>query len=273
MSLTDTSPEAERILSEIYRRMTPGKKWLLAGEAYRTSRVLHAAGVCLRNPEATPRQILEDWIHRVLGFPHVQATGDPPVDQPPLNLGIAREVIRVFVRLGVSYALGGSLASSIHGIPRQTQDSDITVEPFLDKLQPFLTSFGAGYYVSADAIADAHRRHSSFNIIDANTGLKADIFICPEGGFEQTALSRRQPVALADLPEEPLDVFRPEDVVLFKLRWYRLGNEVSDRQWADILGVLKTQLGRVDESYLDHWAQVIGVADLLARARQEIASA
>ncbi len=272
MPVTDTTAEAEGILTEIYRRMSPGKKWLLAGEAYRTARVLHAAGVRLRNPEATPRQVLEDWIHRVLGFPQVQVTGDPAVDQSPLNLGIAREVIRVFVRLGVPYALGGSLASSIHGVPRQTQDSDIAVEPFLDKLQPFLESFGTGYYVSVEAIEDAHRRRASFNIIDFNTGLKADIFICPDAGFERIALSRRQPVALADLPAEPLDVFQPEDVVLFKLRWYRLGNEVSDRQWTDILGVLKAQTGRLDEAHLDHWAHVLGVADLLARARQEIAS-
>ena len=82
-------------------------------------------------------------------------------------------------------------------------------------------------------------------------------------------MSRRRPVSLADAPDDPIDVFTPEDIVLFKLRWYRLGEELSDRQWDDVKRVLRAQVGRLDEAYLNHWAEKLGVADLLARVRQE----
>ena len=57
-----------------------------------------------------------------------------------------------------------------------------------------------------------------------------------------------------------------EDIILAKLEWYRLGNEISDRQWRDILGILKVQAGRLDLDYLRKWAVELKVADLLQRA-------
>ena len=69
----------------------------------------------------------------------------------------------------------------------------------------------------------------------------------------------------------PLDLFfaSPEDTVLAKLEWYRKGGEVSDRQWRDLLGVLKVQGETLDRAYLDHWAGELDVSDLLHRALEE----
>ena len=61
-----------------------------------------------------------------------------------------------------------------------------------------------------------------------------------------------------------------EDVVLAKLEWFRLGGEVSERQWRDILGVLKTQRDSLDIAYLQHWAKALAVADLLERTLIEL---
>jgi hypothetical protein len=58
----------------------------------------------------------------------------------------------------------------------------------------------------------------------------------------------------------------PEDTVLAKLEWYRMGGEASERQWRDILGVLKTRAGELDLAYLHQWAGELQVSDLLARA-------
>src|SRR4051794_34053412 len=115
MLLTDTSPEAQRVLAEVYRRMSPGRKWLLVGEGYQTLRLLHASGVRLRNPRVTDRQVLEDWIHRVLGFPQARI-GETVMEEQLQGFRGARAIIRVFARLEISYALGGSMASSIHGV-------------------------------------------------------------------------------------------------------------------------------------------------------------
>jgi hypothetical protein len=61
----------------------------------------------------------------------------------------------------------------------------------------------------------------------------------------------------------------PEDTLLHKLVWYRLGNEISDRQWSDILGVLRIQGDGIDTEYLERWAPQLGVTDLLVRARSQ----
>ena len=57
-----------------------------------------------------------------------------------------------------------------------------------------------------------------------------------------------------------------EDTVLRKLQWYDEGGRTSDRQWSDVLGVLKAQGSRLDREYLATWADELGVRDLLGRA-------
>jgi hypothetical protein len=63
----DTSPEADRIVTEVFRRMTISEKWRRVGAIYRTARILHATGVQLRKPAATPREVQDDWIALTLG--------------------------------------------------------------------------------------------------------------------------------------------------------------------------------------------------------------
>lgn len=66
-----------------------------------------------------------------------------------------------------------------------------------------------------------------------------------------------------------IPVSSPEDVILHKLRWYQLGNRVSDRQWNDIVQVLEVQAGRLDLDYLDRWAKHFGVKELLELAIEQ----
>jgi hypothetical protein len=268
--LSDTSPEAERVLTEVYRRLSPGQKALLLDQMYRDVRALHAAGVRLRQPDASGRDVLADWIARNLGITLPVPLGEPAMSGPVSYLPELRAVLEILDRLGLAYAVGGSMASSIYGEARTTRDADITLEPFPGREAQFAAAFGPSYYLSLPAIQDAVRRRSSFNIIDTAKGFKVDVFVRPDTPFEQSAMSRRGPVTLADQPDKPLIVHSPEDVILFKLRWYRLGNESSEQQWRDVLGVLRAQGPRLDHPYLDRWAQDLGVTDLLARARQEL---
>jgi hypothetical protein len=266
---TDTSPEAERVLTEVYRRMSPGQKWLRLGEMYREARLLHAAGLRLRNPAVTARDIVEDWMAVQFGI-KLPAKGGPLMD--PDSLRGLRAVTDVLTSIGIPYALGGSMANAIYARGRQTNDADITVEAFPGKEARLIAALGPDYYVSPEAVAEANRARTSFNVINTLTGFKVDVFVCRDSPFEQSAWGRRRAVSLPDQPDEPLVVHSPEDLLLFKLRWYRLGNESSELQWRDVGELLKTQAGRLDDAYLDHWATDLGVADLLARARQESAA-
>ena len=66
-----------------------------------------------------------------------------------------------------------------------------------------------------------------------------------------------------------LYVHRPEEILLQNLRRYQAGCGTSDRQWRDILGIVRVQGTRLDREYLAVNAPVLGVADLLTRALQE----
>lgn len=188
------------------------------------------------------------------------------------GLAILKEVIQAFEEMGIPYAVGGSVASSVLGKPRFTLDADISVEPFPGREPDLVTRFGNDYYLSLPAIRAAVRDRTSFNIIQTAKAFKVDVFVRKERPFEVSAMHRKKLVALAEQGIGALQVLSPEDVILHKLEWFRLGEEVSDRQWSDILGVMQVQGTRLDQAYLQKWAEDLDVADLLARAREQAGS-
>jgi len=184
---------------------------------------------------------------------------------------VTLKVTDVFEQLGVAYVIGGSLASTLYGMVRTTQDSDIVAEMRREHLQPFVAALQAEFYVDEEMIADAIQHNSSFNIIHRETMFKVDVFIpCPRP-FLQSQLARAQRQTFTFEANISAKFASPEDTILSKLEWYHLGNEVSERQWRDILGVLKTRAGELDLGYLRQWANELKVNDLLERALKEAA--
>ena len=178
-------------------------------------------------------------------------------------------VTDVFEKLGVRYAVGGSLSSSLHGVMRSTLDVDIVADMRLEHIQPLVAALSPEFYADVEMIRVAIERHSSFNLIHYETSFKVDVFIPKPRPFDQMQLERRASAIITTDPERSLYVTSPEDVILSKLEWYRMGGKVSDRQWRDILGVLKTKAGGIDQDYLRHWAKQLKVNDLLDRALTE----
>jgi hypothetical protein len=182
---------------------------------------------------------------------------------------VTLKVTGIFEKLGVPYLIGGSLASTLYGMVRTTQDSDIVAEMRLEHLQPFVSALQGEFYVDDETIAESIQRNSSFNIIHRETLFKVDVFIPRPCSFLKSQLARAQRQVFTFETEVSAKFASPEDTILSKLEWYRMGGEVSDRQWRDVLGVLKTRAGELDLDYLRKWAGELNVSDLLERALQE----
>src|SRR6185295_7911835 len=185
---------------------------------------------------------------------------------PEEALKVILAVVRVLEDLQVPYAVGGSLASSMHGIPRSTQDGDLVADLRVEHIQPFVAAIAQTFYVSPERVLQAVQRRSSFNVVHLKTAIKVDIFVLSRDPLSLQEMARRQVLPFPGEPGTTIHVASAEDTVLQKLLWYRKGNMVSERQWNDILGVLKVQGPRLDFDYLKEWADRIGVDDLLRQA-------
>jgi len=172
--------------------------------------------------------------------------------------------------LGVPYRIGGSVATSVYGTPRSTLDVDIVCDLREEAVQALVAALAAIFYIDADMILDAIRHRSSFNVIHLETMTKVDVFILKRRAFDQMAFGRAVEDTLSDGAEaRRFSIYSPEDMILHKLEWYRIGHEISERQWLDVLGVLKVQTDRLDEGYLRQWAAELGVSELLERALRD----
>ena len=189
-------------------------------------------------------------------------------DRPPDPVQVALAVAAVFEQLGIPYFAGGSLASSIHGEPRSTVDIDFVADLKAAHIAPLLGALAGTFYVSEEAMREALRYGTSFNAIHLPTAVKVDVFVAGRDAFNAERLAHRRRERLWNDPPGELFVDRAEHIVLRKLEWYRRG-EVSDHQWRDVLGVLKVKGEQLDAARLNTWAERLGVADLLERAREQ----
>lgn len=179
-------------------------------------------------------------------------------------------VIDALDALGVPYYVGGSVASSAHGVPRASIDADVVADLDSKRVEELVARLRDSYYVDLDRAHAAVAARRSFNVIHLASMFKVDVFVAKARPFDREALRRAVPETLDDAPgARRFRVASPEDTVLAKLEWFRAGGEVSDRQWSDIVGVLKVVGTELDHDYLRRWAAELAVGDLLARAGAE----
>jgi hypothetical protein len=186
-------------------------------------------------------------------------------------IAVTTLVTGVLEGLGVTYVIAGSLASAVHGVVRATMDADIVADLRPEHVEPLVQALSDAFYVDPEMMRDAIRQQGSFNVIHLDTAFKVDVFVPKARAFDRSELARRQSYVLSEAPLSRAYIATPEDIVLAKLEWYDAGGRISDRQWRDILGVLKVQGLRLDHAYLRHMAAGLGVDGLLGQALDEAA--
>lgn len=155
--------------------------------------------------------------------------------------------------------VSGGVATLAHGEPRFTADADIVIAPFEEQIERFVGLFRASEaYVSREAVSEALRERTMFNIIDSRSGWKADLVLLKSDPFSRTEFERRRPIETLGLRVTGVS---PEDLVLSKLSWGK--SSPSEKQLRDVAGVLRIQRDALDLEYLRHWAKELGVAETL----------
>jgi hypothetical protein len=180
-------------------------------------------------------------------------------------LALARHMAVLLDDLRVRYALGGSMASSLLGEPRSTVDIDIAVRLDGDKAESLLERVGTEFYVPMESARKAIRARTSFNLVDTANALKVDLFVLGDGLLDRMQIERRVRIEIPGAPGG-IWVTSAEDQVLRKLDWFRQGGGASDRQWRDVVGILRVHGDSMDLGYLRASAETIGLSDDLDEA-------
>ena len=271
---SDTSIDAEQVQRGLLREKSPSER---AGMALRLSSDVIRAGkraIARAHPQLTDRQVGRKFIElhygQEIGNMEGDAWSESRMEGTSELVRALRPVVDELHRLGVRYYVGGSVASSIHGAVRSTLDVDIAAELDEESALALVAALQSEFYVSEQAVLDAVRRRACFNLIHLATSFKVDVFVSQERAFDRLVQERAVLQVLGEANNLSARVATAEDTILFKLEWYRLGHEISERQWNDLTLVAKLQGPRLDHEYLHRWASELGVADLLGRLLSHI---
>ena len=185
---------------------------------------------------------------------------------PAEPIRILIHVSQILERLAIPYLTCGSIASSILGIPRATQDIDLVIDLSFARVEDFLKAMQAEFYVDSNAVRRAVQTKTSFNAIHFTAVQKIDFFVHKQDDYSAEEMRRRFAVAVDETANNRVFIASPEDIILQKLVWYKMDSRVSERQWTDVLGVIKVQGERLDRSYLIRWAEKLAITDLVNEA-------
>lgn len=272
----DTSIEADVLMFQLLRQLTPQQKVQRTCAFNRAVRKLAILGIESQYPNLTKAKVRQEFIKRCLGAEWIEFLSnsldwEKLVIADPIDL--AQKIASILLPLNIPYVVGGSVASSLLGENRSTQDLDLVID-LEARIAPQLIDVMSGeFYISESAVTEAIAksrtapRESSFNVIYLPSLEKADIFVMgSDDPFSASVMSRRQLHPVSDLTFEGIYIYSPEDIVLEKLSSYKLTPGGSQEQWRDVLGVLKVQGEGLDRAYLNQWALTLKLTDLLEEA-------
>jgi hypothetical protein len=180
-------------------------------------------------------------------------------------------LLAVLDRMEIPYEVGGSVASSAHGIPRTTLDVDLVVDLKPEDIERFTAELRKHFYADGDQIREAFARGRAANVIHLGSVWKFDLFPLQNDEYSRTEFARRATRRIATGGGESIEcsLASVEDTILRKLEWYRAGGEASERQWNDLRGVTRAAADLLDLDYLRQWAKYLKLSDLLEKLLAE----
>jgi len=265
----DTCIDAELIQFKLWREMSSTQKLNLVKRVYKKGSNLIVIGInhqFSNLPRTRFRSLyirkkwgnLADTIENVINY-----QGDLMLEDP---IWLIQQLAVIFEDLKIPYYVGGSVASSLQGEVRFTEDLDLAIDIQSEQGLLLIEALTPNFYISDVAVNEALQGiTTSFNVIHLQTIEKADIFISGKDEFSVSKMNRRQLYQVEE-KQSSFYVCSPEDTILQKLLWLKMGQDQSQKQWRDVLGVLKLQEERLDFAYLGLWGEFLGVKERLQQA-------
>jgi hypothetical protein len=258
----DTNIEADFYLFQRLRQLTLKQRLEMFISHEKGVKKLCLAGIKSRHRNFTIQEIRDKFIRAVLGekfTPDFQPKGINENMWIQDSISLAGELHQIFASINISYYVSRGVASSIHGEPRSTHDLDLVIE--INQNQIYLlveTLETSGYYCPAGAVEDLQSGYGNMlNITHTETIANADIYITDNSPFATSQMNRR---VLVDVEGIPIFwIASAEDTILQKLRWGK--GSKSEKQWRDVLGIIKLQADNLDYGYLAEWAEYLDLID------------
>ena len=164
----------------------------------------------------------------------------------------------------IPYMVTGSVASSIHGIPRSTNDLDVVIAPTRDQLFGLVQMFTRlRYHVRWEDAESALRRHAQFNVVDLPNSWKVDLIVKKPRHFSEAEFNRREPIEIGELS---FVIAKAEDVLIAKLEWMKISP--SETQMQDAAGIVMVQGENLDWTYIQKWVEDLQLAEQWQTVRE-----
>lgn len=267
---SDTNIEADKYLFARLRQLSLKQRLEMLVAHERGVKKLCLVGIKSRHRGASVEEIRRVFTRAVLAEKfrvdfHAQGNDENMWIQDSISL--AGELHQIFESTNIPYYVSGGVASSLHGEPRSTRDLDLVISVQSDQIDVLVATLeGAGYYCPAGAVEGLKQgSERMLNITHTETIANADLYITDVSPFAVSQMARRRMIDLEGIPA--FWVASPEDTILQKLRWGRRSQ--SEKQWRDVLGILKLQAETLDYAYLGQWSETLDLIDALNQAFTE----
>ena len=179
---------------------------------------------------------------------------------------LLRKVVETLVKANIDYMVTGSIASSLQGEPRSSIDIDFIIDIKKPSVKKLINAFPAPeYYLDEESIIDAMSKKSMFNLINVVRGEKVDFWLLTADPFDKSRFFRRYEEVYMGAK---VYVSSPEDTILAKLHWAKLSGG-SNKQFIDALGVYEVQYAKLDQNYLENWAEELDVQSYLKEIEKQ----
>jgi hypothetical protein len=273
----DTHPDTERIMIEVVRRAPMSKRFKLVQSLTQSAFWSNICAWRESHREASEQEAAVHFLSCSYGIAlaqRVQAALEQREDwhmQPIDLMAVMLPARHAFDELRVPYYLGGSIASSLHGMQRLAQDIDLVVDLGEATLPSLLALLQQHYLLDEDEIRKAVRARMSFPLIHLDSLMKVDVVLSKQDAFDTFMRQLVTPHRVDD-HYPPFRLASASEMILFKLRRYqrdersRTDGMQDDAEWNDILGMLKVQGPDLDMALLAEWVGKPDVMETWQRA-------